>query len=349
MGNLFKSELPPSFLQTTDCANVSYWLDFHNSQKETFNNLNIEAHLKIGLMAGLFSLEGSAKYLKQTKTDSKTVRTTFIYKMKTKQEDLLVSSEHLHEYFSSYAFENPDVTHVVIGIKWGANVAATFERTVDKHEDVTRIEGELAATFAKPLLNISGEAKVKYDDQEKKDIESLKISFSGDVMIEDCPQTIDGVLEVYRKVPLLIKTLNHGKGQQLTFILCSLKQIAEMTKSERRITRLVKEVSEDMVNRIEDIFEQMNEERKKLNDFLDEIKPWKEYIPRQWFHSIKQKLADFDVEELKLKRQLSKLLIEIRSGSTEESQMTKLLDDFNTHPCSPISIENFFKKTNELK
>jgi len=220
MGNLFQEALSPEFIQTSDCASVSYWLDFHNSQKETLDNLNIEASLKIGVMSGLLKLEGSAKYLKQTKTDSNIVRVTFIYKAKTKQEDLQVSAKGLHEYFSSYAFENPDVTHVVVGIQWGANVAATFERTVEKRDEVERIEGALGATLTKPMFSVSGEAKVDYDQQQKTDLESLRISFSGDVLIENCPQTIDQVMKIYRTVPSLIKSLNDGKGKQLTFTLC---------------------------------------------------------------------------------------------------------------------------------
>ncbi|CAF1227424.1 unnamed protein product [Adineta steineri] len=349
MGNLFNDVLPDPFIKRSDCANVSYWLDFHSSQKETFNNLNIEANLKLGLMAGLLKVEGSAKYLKQTKTNSHTVRATFIYRAKTKQEDLQVSTKGLQEYFSSHVFENFDATHVVIGVKWGANVAATFERIVEKHDDVERIEGKLAATFAKATFSISGDGKLKYNDEQKADLESLRISFSGDVLIEDCPRTIDGVMEVYQKVPSMIKSLNDGKGQQLTFILCSLKQIAEMTKFEQKMTRMVKEVSVQIVNRIENIFEQMNDEQRKLNDFLDEIKPWKEFLPRQWFDSVKQKLSDFNDEELKLKRELSSLLVDIRSNLAEESKMIELIDNFSEHPCSSDSIEKFLDENEKIK
>jgi predicted nucleic acid-binding Zn-ribbon protein len=112
---------------------------------------------------------------------------------------------------------------------------------------------------------------------------------------------------------------------------------------------LIKEVSQNIVNRIENIFEQMNDERRKLNDFLDDIKPWKEFIPRQWFNLIEQKLSDFNVEELTLKRQLSNLLVEIRSGTAEESKMVELIDNFNQHPCSPISIERFFDENERIK
>ncbi|CAF1214702.1 unnamed protein product [Adineta steineri] len=349
MGNLFNDVLPDAFIKRSDCANVSYWLDFHSSQKETFDNLNIEANLKLALMAGLLKIEGSAKYLKQTKTNSHTVRATFIYKAKTKQEDLQVSTKGLHEYFSSHAFDNPDVTHVVIGIIWGANVAATFERIVEKNDDVKRIEGTLAATLANPAFSISGEANLKYNNEQKADLESLRISFSGDVLIENCPRTIDGVMEVYQNVPSMIKSLNDGKGQQLTFILCSLKQIAEMTKFERKITRMVKEVSIQIVNRIENIFEQMNDEQRKLNDFLDEINPWKEFLPRQWYDLVKKKLSDFNEEELKLKRDLSSLLVDIRSDSAEESKMIELIDNFSKHPCSPESVENFLDENEKIK
>ncbi|CAF1292280.1 unnamed protein product [Adineta steineri] len=349
MGNLFNNVLPDSFIKRCDCANVSYWLDFHSSQKETFNNLNLEANLKLALMVGLMKVEGSTKYLKQTKTNSHTVRATFIYKAKTKQEDLQVSTKGLHEYFSSHAFENPDATHVVIGIKWGANVAATFERIVDKHDDVKRIEGTLTATFAKPTFGISGDVNLKYNKEQKADLESLRISFSGDVLIENCPRTIDGVMEVYQKVPSMIRSLNDGKGQQLTFILCSLKQISDITKFERKITRMVKEVSEQIVNRIENIFEQMNDEQRKLNDFLDEINPWKEFLPRQWFDLVKKKLSNFNEEQLKLKRDLSSLLVAIRSNSAEESKMIELIDNFSKHPCSPESIEKFFYEKENIK
>ncbi len=112
---------------------------------------------------------------------------------------------------------------------------------------------------------------------------------------------------------------------------------------------MIKEVSTSIVNRIENIFEQLNDERRKLNDFLDDIKPWKEFIHHEWFDLIKQKLSDFNEKELELKRQLSNLLVEIRNGTAEESKMVELIDHFNQHPCSPKSIEIFFNENKRIK
>jgi hypothetical protein len=72
-GNLFNKELPSSYISTADCAYTTYIVDENESQKDTFNKLNIDASMKVSLMAGLLNIEGAAKYLNQTKTDSRTV------------------------------------------------------------------------------------------------------------------------------------------------------------------------------------------------------------------------------------------------------------------------------------
>lgn len=119
--------------------------------------------------------------------------------------------------------------------------------------------------------------------------------------------------------------------------------------SNRFSIRVVKEVSQNIVNRIENIFEQLNDQRRKLNDFLDDIKPWKELIHHEWSDVITKKLSEFDTHEFELKRQISNLLIAIRNGTVEESQMVKLIDNFNEHPCSPSSIEKFLRENKRIK
>lgn len=67
-GNLFYKELPSSpFIESVDDGHASYCIDSNNSQKETFDKLNIEAGLKLSIMGGLVNVEGSAKYLTQQK------------------------------------------------------------------------------------------------------------------------------------------------------------------------------------------------------------------------------------------------------------------------------------------
>ncbi|CAF4203694.1 unnamed protein product, partial [Rotaria magnacalcarata] len=349
-GNLFNKELPESFIRLQDSANVSYHTDFNNSQKETFNNMNIEASLKLSLLGGLIDVTGSAKYLKQTKTNSHTVRVTFMYKAKTKQEHLLINTADLYKHFSLDALENPNATHVVIGILWGANVAATFERVVENREAVEKLEGQLSVVLKSIAGSIEGNAKVNCEDINKAAFESLTVSFSGDVLIKNCPQTIESVMKTYESIPDLIKPLNGGKGRQLEFVLYPLKRIAQMFKLELKVERLIKEVSEHLVIRIENIFEQISLTTRKFNDFLDDIKPWEQYIPKDWLKVIKEKKAKHAGDELKTQRQMASLLQKIRSGTTEESEMEELMDKFDLeNPCSELLMDKFLKENQHVK
>ncbi|CAF0811729.1 unnamed protein product [Adineta steineri] len=349
LGNLFEKELPVSFLKCYDCANVRYWLDFHNSEKETLDKLNIEADLKLSLMAGLVHVGESAKYLTQTKRNSHTVRGTFIYQIKTKREHLSLSMEKLCEYFSSYAFQDSNATHAVVGITWGANVAATFEQIAENSDEKEQIEGMLKASFANVEIGIKGKADLNCNKQEKLDVTSLKIFFSGDALTNKCPQTIEGIMSVCEDVPNLIKSTNNGKGIQLIYTLCSLEQIAKIAKVKNNISRLIQDVSLKIINRLGNIFEQMNNQQKKLNDFFHDIKPWTKYIPRQWLDLIETKISNFNDEESELKGEISKLLVAIRSNKSEESEMIKLIRGFCNHSCSCIEIEKFLEKNKYIE
>jgi len=165
-GNLFNQTLPSSMILTSDCANSYYIVDENISQKDTFNKLNVEASLKLSLMAGLIKVEGSAKYLNQTKTDSRTVRVTFMLNVKTKQEYLQISMAGLSKYFSADALENPNATHCVIGIIWGARVAATFEQILSSSEAAEELQDHLAVTLKKILLEVSGDAALEHTQNE---------------------------------------------------------------------------------------------------------------------------------------------------------------------------------------
>ncbi|CAF1462496.1 unnamed protein product [Rotaria sp. Silwood1] len=308
--NLFKKKLPEEFIDVSDIAHTSYELLSNNSQKETFDKMNIEANLKLSLMAGMVEISGSAKYMKQTKTDSRTIRVTYIYKVKTKQVQLHVSMAGLSDYFSDDALENPNATHVVTGIMWGANVAATFEQVVEDHEQLQTIEGSLSVVLK--CLPISGDAKLNLENKDNSKFENLQISFSGDILINECPQSIKDVMNVLKSVPDRIKPLNEGKGQQLVFVLYPLKRMAEIFKHELQITRMIKEVSHLVVMRIENIFEDISKGKRKFNDFLNEIKPWEDYVSRVWLNEIDQKRTQLIGAELKTQRELSTLLQKIR-------------------------------------
>ncbi|CAF1296458.1 unnamed protein product [Rotaria sordida] len=346
--NLFNQELPPSYISTADCAYTTYIVDENESQKDTFNKLNIDASMKVSLMAGLLNVEGSAKYLNQTKTDSRTVRVTHILHMKTKKQHLHISMTDLCNYFSSDALDNPNATHCVIGITWGANVAATFEENFATSQAAQEIQGNLSAYLKKPTIDISGDAELNYDDKTNSKFRSLNISFSGDIKIKDVPHTIEDVFNIFRTVPSEVEKLNDGKGQQLEFELYPLKRMAEIFKYKLSIERIIKDVSMHILYRLEDVFEQIIKGKRMINDFLDNVKPWKDWIPSNWIEIISIKQADLKIIQLDTQRQLATLLEQIRRGEVDEKKMIELLDNFDqNNRCSVRSIQQFLEENSQ--
>lgn len=238
-GNLFNQQVPSPITLTTDCASSDYLVDDNQSQSETLNNLNIEGSMKLSLMCGAIKAEGSAKYLNQTKTDSKTVRVTFTFKAKTKHEHLQINMTDLLQYVSYDGLQNPYATHCVIGVTYGACVAATFEQTANNSKQAEEIQGDLSAEFHKAFMNVDGSAKLKYDDKNDSNKNSMKITLSGDILIDKIPISIKDVFEIFEKVPSMLATLNDGKGKPIEYELYPLQRLAGIFKFELKIERLV--------------------------------------------------------------------------------------------------------------
>ncbi len=90
--------------------------------------------------------------------------------------------------------------------------------------------------------------------------------------------------------------------------------------------------------------------KKRFNDFLNEIKPWKDYISHDWQQVIRYKQTEIILAELNIQRQLSTLLQNIRRGQGEESEMEELLGHFERENlCSLISIEQFLSENRHIK
>lgn len=108
--------------------------------------------------------------------------------------------------------------------------------------------------------------------------------------------------------------------------------------------RIVKEVTSQMILRIENVFEDINNGKRLINDFLAEIEIWKDWLPTDWTEVIQAHQTNLMDAELQIQRQIALLLEQIRRGGADEVEMGKLLNKFNTeNPCCLSSIKQFLK------
>ncbi|CAF4011292.1 unnamed protein product [Rotaria sordida] len=287
-GNLFNQQVPPSLVVTTDCACTDYFVDDNRSQNDTFKKLNIEASMKLSLMAGLVQAEGSAKYLNQTKTDSRTVRVTFMFNAKTKQEDLQISMAELHNYFSPDALENQHATHCVIGITYGAHVAATFEQTLTTIKQAEELQGRLSAQLKKVTMNVSGDARKRMINDFLAKIEPWEAWLPSEwtTIIHDKTAELAGQeLQTQRQLATLLEQIRCGEAdeKEMVFAICAGDSSEKVSSEELiKFLELVAELEggEDAIDShaakliVEKIMKSSDEERDDKNITEKEFLSW---------------------------------------------------------------------------
>lgn len=112
--------------------------------------------------------------------------------------------------------------------------------------------------------------------------------------------------------------------------------------------RIIKDVSILLLNRLEEVFEEIIHGKRMINDFLDNVKPWKDWIPSSWIDVISTKQSELKIIQTDTQRQLATLLEQIRRNEADEKKMIELLHNFDkNNPCSVKSIEQFLKQNSQ--
>jgi hypothetical protein len=215
---LLRKDFPQSLIDEKDQASSKFKYDYTNTHESKFHNLDVSAELKLSVLSGMVSLEGSGKYLNEKKENHKSVRGDLVYDITTKSQKLRLSDVNdeviSHESIKSNALTG--ATHVVTGIQWGASVIASFEYTNDENRDRTAISGNLKAIIEKLKDAVSAKADAGFTEEQNSLKSKLSIKFYGDVVINGkVPQSYEEVLVIIADIQNLIAKSNDGKGIQI--------------------------------------------------------------------------------------------------------------------------------------
>src|SRR4051794_25438870 len=70
---ILKSEYSNDSIRRADIPHTEILYEYEDTYKEKFNKLDVGAELKLSVLAGLFTLEGSGKYLNDVKESLRTI------------------------------------------------------------------------------------------------------------------------------------------------------------------------------------------------------------------------------------------------------------------------------------
>ncbi|CAG8598909.1 10130_t:CDS:2, partial [Gigaspora rosea] len=341
---IFKTELPSNSIKRVDIPNANVMYEYEDSYMEKFKNLEVEPQLRISVLLGLVLLDGSGKYLDDIKESSRSVKGTLVYKITSVEEKLDIYRENVKACISTDAFNTSEATHVVIGVKWGAAIMASFEYTDTNKENKSKVCGELKSNLEKIKSSISAGSHVNAEMGSHNTTNQFSIKLSGDVIPEKFPQSFEDARELLSNLPLYIKTYNDGKGVPIEYTLYPLSELSKILSQNSSVDRMIIELSKETILRVEQIFNDLFKSKQKLNDLHNDVKSISQFISDELFDEINKHVQEVNLEEAKFRRELSQCLINIRSGKDSHNKLENNIKPFQQSVLSETSIASFINK-----
>ncbi|XP_028933404.1 stonustoxin subunit alpha-like [Ornithorhynchus anatinus] len=313
--------------------------EFHiiasDSLEEKSSALSISASLKASFLGGLVSVEGSAKYVNDTKTSKRQARVTLHYSTTTEFKQLTM--KHLGRQNITYpeVFDNGTATHVVTGVLFGAQAFFVFDREVSSTENVRDIQGSLKVSVTKiPFMSIEGEGSASVKEGGKNNIENFRCTFYGDFALNNTPKTYNEAIEVYSSLPKLLGE----NGEKAVPVMAWLYPLEKL---DSKAAKLVREISITLVNETQAALEGLTDCLTRGNDMLAS--------KAAAFPEIRGRAERFQelgrLYKLMFQKQLSSILPHIRGGGKQEESLAELLARKEQSPLGAQRISEFLNRS----
>ncbi|RIA81664.1 hypothetical protein C1645_547454 [Glomus cerebriforme] len=338
---LLKAEFPNDSISRADNSNSELLYEYKDSYREKFNNLDVEAELKLSVIAGLLALEGSSKYLGDIKESFRSVKGSLIYKLTSAEENLNIYRDDVKACISTDGFNNPDATHVVTGIKWGATLIASFECKNTKEEDKSQVEEALKSYFENLSLSIS-----RNDNADVKDDYNFSIKLFGDVVPHNrkFPQSFDEVKKVMVELPSFTKQSNNGKGFPIEYTLYPLPEFAKLLSQNLTNDNMITGLNEEAILKVDQIYDDLFKSKQKLNDLYNDAQSISDLVPDKILIEINKRVEVVRLEEARFRQEFAECLIKIRSGKDNINELESKMEIFQKSILSKDSIIEFIDK-----
>lgn len=200
-GSILKidQELPTKAISINLNEFVEHDFLYAYNTDDQYKHLDIDTSLRLSLYAGLIEVGGSGKYLLNTKSNKKSIKGSFYYKL-VKHDDELLLENMPFEQFDFNILANgfcKNATHFVVRRQYGADLFFTFESVNGNKEILKQIETRTEASINKVGLSID----MENENSLNKSKEDIHVSFYGDAKPPSKYKgTIDSVLECLTEI-----------------------------------------------------------------------------------------------------------------------------------------------------
>ncbi|XP_073683617.1 neoverrucotoxin subunit alpha-like [Garra rufa] len=297
--------------------------------------LDVSASVKASFMGGLVEVGGSAKYLCDTKSSNHQSRVTMYYNETSRFDQLTMTQLGKITYLQ--VFDQKTATHVVTAVLYGAQAFMVFDQMSSQDEKKQEIEGQLKVMVKKlPGFSIEGEGSVKMTEDEKRITENITCTFHGDFHLEQSPTTYMEALNVYKRLPTLLKE-NPQNAVPVKVWLYPLHLL------DTKAARLEREISTNLISNTEDVMEELEEVERRYNDLsrITIVNAFGDIEER--LHSFQE---SFSIYKTVLQKAVARVLPAIRGGGEKEQSLEDIL---KIHYSSPFNADKLNQWLHDAK
>ncbi|KAM4687430.1 uncharacterized protein O3C94_005965 [Discoglossus pictus] len=328
---LWKREALERDVCRTSQNNTSFEVLASDRVSDKSSALKISASLKVSFLSGLINVGGSATYLNDVKSSRNQARVTLKYSRTTRFEQL--SMDHLSTDNMTYhdVFDKGTATHVVTGILYGAQAFFIFDQEVSPSDNTLNVQGNLQTMIWKIPQSVG---VPQITNKDKEIVKNFSCTFHGDFALERNPVTYEDAIKIYSSLPQFIGQ-NGEKAVPVRIWLYPLENL------DSKAARLVRDITESLVFRAENIIQQMSEVSMECNDMM-------KHLVAETFPDIKKKISQFKEQcgqfTLMFQKQLGQTLLKVRGGELKEDALLDILSHRENSPFGKLHIEEFLRK-----
>uniref|UniRef100_A0A3B4XZE3 SPRY-associated domain-containing protein n=1 Tax=Seriola lalandi dorsalis TaxID=1841481 RepID=A0A3B4XZE3_SERLL len=261
------------------------------------------------LRPGLLEVEGSAKYLNDTKKYQNQSRVMLQYKATTNFIQLMTNLGTKHIGYSE-SFENIQATHVVIGILYGANAFFAFDSDKVDASNVQEIQGRMEAVIKKiPSVEISGQGAVQLTDEENAITNNFSCRFHGKYQI---PQMI-------------------GKEKAVPMTIW----LVQLTNFYFRAPQMAADSSTPKLRKVHSILENLYNFQNLCNDYIAMMKVFEDSLRSPFNIESLNKWLECEEREINVIRSCTDIIegAKAKTVSSKSEMIRELLESKVQHLC----------------
>ncbi|XP_060764608.1 cytolytic toxin-alpha-like [Neoarius graeffei] len=296
-----------------------------DSLNEKAKLLEVSASLQASFLGGLVEVGGAARYMRDNKSSAHQSRVSLQFSQTTKFEQLTMDQMGNIKY--PEVFVDGSATHVVTAVLYGGQAFMVFDLTANENEDKEEIEGNLNVMIQNiPSLSIEGAGALTMSESEKKLAESINCTFYGDYELEESPTTYMEALELYRKLPSILRERENDAVPMKVWLY-------PLAYLSTKAATLEREIHKTLITKTETLLEELGNAEIQCNDLITNTTVSN-------FQDVKLRLKTFqdclkDYKAMFLKA-LRRLIPAIRGGTEQEQA---LADIITIHEKSPFREE----------